>query len=83
MTTEQTRLAFKVADRKYRNGDSITDYELAILIDRYRAAYEGLRGVYNPVYQLAENDLRTRLHQLEGFQQARREKRRLDSPCGW
>lgn len=65
---------FQVADRKYRNGDSISDSELELLVTRYRAAEFALRDILHPTYALALTDVRRRVDELEGFQISRARK---------
>lgn len=69
--------AFQRADEKYRNGDGISDEELALLIPRYKAASEALDAICHPTYRLVATDLRRRYSELQGFQRARRELREM------
>jgi hypothetical protein len=72
----QALRAFQRADAKFRQGDSITDEELTILIARYKAAYEAMNAVTHPTYNLVAVDLSRRYWQLVSFQKARDEHRK-------
>lgn len=67
--------AFQAADTKFREGDGITNDELALLIRRYTAASEAMRAIYHPEYKLVENDLYSKLQTLEGFKHSRQRGR--------
>ena len=67
--------SFRNADKKFRQGDSLTDGELAILRTRYRAAALAVREAYNPAYALVAIDLNNRADTLDGYFNARKEGR--------
>lgn len=74
--------AFRDADKKFRQGDSLSDAELALLRKRYRAAAKALRDAYNPTYALVAIDLNNRADTLDGYHVARmasRERKRAKS----
>lgn len=64
--------ALESADRKYRNGDSISDDELALLVRHYKAASNAMSALSDQSYRLAKNDINRRWQELEGYQNSRR-----------
>ncbi len=63
------------ASRKFRNGDSLSDEELVLLLSQYKALKEALSTLFNPDYNLMYVDALHKHNKLLGYYNARKEQR--------
>jgi hypothetical protein len=72
--SEDAKRDFIKANTKFRDGDSITDAELALLLKVYSQTVMYIE-LFGPEYRLFINDARANLYRLEGYHRSRKEKR--------
>lgn len=67
--------ALTSAQRKLEDGSSLTDDELKLLRYYFKTLDDTLRSCRMPRYHLFSNDVLTNLRRVEGYIDARKEKR--------